>query len=108
MEIVLKIESDKLEKVKNKLTKDDLVSRASIIFKEAKSIDESKSGYYCYISGMDEQCKQALILIKAKNPKTGEEFIYATEAIGEEKDKVIKVIKEEQDRAAEAFGGIFQ
>jgi len=107
MEIVIKIDGDKLEKVKNKLTKDDVVSRASMTFKEAKSVDANKSGYYCYISGTDDQCKKTLELIKAKNPKTGEEFIYATEVTGEEKNKVIASIKEEQDKAAEAFGGIF-
>jgi len=107
MEVVLQIKADKYENMKNKLMKDDLVSRASIIFKEAKAIDESKEGYYCYISGTDDQCKKALGMIKAKNPKTGEEFIYAEEVSGKEKNKVIEKIKEEQDRASEAFGGIF-
>ena len=73
----------------------------------AKSIDESKEGYYCFLSGTDEQCKKALEMIKAKNPKTGEEFVYATEVTGEEKVKVIKSIKEESDKASEAFGSLF-
>jgi lipopolysaccharide export LptBFGC system permease protein LptF len=107
MEIVLQIKTDKYETMKNKLMKDDLVSRASITFKEAKSIDESKEGYYCYISGTDDQCKRTLVMIKAKNPKTGEELIYAEEVSGKEKDKVIEKIKEEQDKASEAFGDIF-
>lgn len=107
MEIVLHMQADKYEKMKNKLMKDDLVSRASIMFKEAKAIDKSKEGYYCYLSGTDEQCKKALEMIKAKNPKTGEEFVYAEEVSGEEKNKVIAKIDEEQDKASEAFGGIF-
>jgi hypothetical protein len=107
MEIVLHMKMDNYEKMKNKLLKDDLVSRASITFKEAKVVDESKEGYYCYISGTEEQCKKALCMIKAKNPKTGEEFIYAEEVSGEEKDKVIERIKGEEDKASEAFGGIF-
>jgi len=107
MEIVLHIKPDKYEKMKNKLLGDDIVSRASMTFKDAKAIDENKEGYYCYISGTDEQCKKALSMIKAKNPKTGEEFIYAEEVSGTEKDKVIKTIKEESDKASEAFGGIF-
>jgi hypothetical protein len=107
MEIVLHMEAEKYEKMKNKLMKDDSVSRASITFKEAKGVDQAKQGYYCYISGTDEQCQKALSMIKAKNPKTGEEFIYATEVTGEEKEKVIATIKEETDKASEAFGGIF-
>ena len=77
-----------------------------VVFKH-KSIDEAKEGYYGYISGTDEQCKKALGMIKAKNPKTGEVFIYAEEVTGEEKDKVIKAIKEESEKASEAFGSIF-
>lgn len=107
MEIVLHMELDKYEKMKNKLMKDDLVARTSMTFKEAKIIDESKEGYYCFISGTDEQCKKALEMIKAKNPKTGEEFIYAEEVSGKEKMKVIEKIKEEEIKASEAFGGIF-
>ena len=107
MEIVLHMKMDNYEKVKNKLLKDDLVSRASITFKEAKAVDESKEGYYCYISGTDEQCKKALEMIKEKNPKTGEESIYAEQVSGKEKNKVIERIKGEEEKASEAFGGIF-
>ena len=107
METVIKIVTEKYQKVKDMLLKDDLVSRASITFKEAKVIDESKEGYYCYISGTDEQCKKVLEIIKRKNPKTGEEFIYAEEVTGKEKGKVITAVKEETDKASEAFGSIF-
>ena len=107
METVIKIGTEKYQKVKDMLLKDDLISRASITFKEARTIDKSKDGYYCYISGTDEQCKKVLEVIKRKNPKTGEEFIYAEEVGGKEKDNVIKNIKEESDKASEAFGSIF-
>jgi len=107
MEMVIIIETEKYQKVKDMLLKDDLVSRASITFKEAKTVDENKEGYYCYVSGTDEQCKKVLEIIKRKNPKTGEEFIYAKEVSGKEKDKVIKTVKEESDKASEAFGSIF-
>jgi hypothetical protein len=99
--------TDKHQKVKDRLQKDNLASRASMIFKDAKTIEESKEGYYCYVSGTEEQCKRILELIAPKNPKTGEVFVYATEVSGKEKDLVITKIKEEEDKALEGFGGIF-
>jgi hypothetical protein len=107
MELVLSMATDKYQKVKDKLQKDNLTSRASMVFKEAKTISEEKDGYYCYISGTEEQCKRILELIAPKNPKTGEVFVYATEVSGKEKDLVISKIKEEEDKALEGFGGIF-
>jgi hypothetical protein len=96
MEIVLHLESKNLQKVKDVLLKDDTISRASIVFKEGKSL-LNKEGYYCYISGTEEQCKKALELVKD----------IAKEADEKDKSNVIKKIKEEQDKAAEGFGGIF-
>jgi hypothetical protein len=97
MEIVLQIESKNLQKVKDILLKDDIVSRASIVFKEGKALS-SKEGYYCYISGTEEQCKRVIELTKE----------VAKEAAEKEKIGIIKKIKEEQDKASEGFGGIFQ
>ena len=97
MEIVLQLESKNLQKVKDVLLKDDTVSRASIVFKEGKSLI-GKEGYYCYISGGEEHCKRAVELSKD----------IAKEAEGKDKTKVIKKIKEEQDKAAEGFGSIFE
>jgi hypothetical protein len=108
MEIVLSMTTDKYQKVKDKLQKDDLASRASMIFKEAKTIDKEKEGYYCYISATEDQCKRILELIAPKNPKTGEVFVYAKEVGGKEREEVINKIKEEEDRALEGFGNIFK
>ncbi|MEM5772729.1 MAG: hypothetical protein QXL86_00675 [Candidatus Aenigmatarchaeota archaeon] len=107
MEIVISIEQKNLQKVKDLLLKDDVISKASIVFKEAKSLN-GKSGFYCYISGLDEQCKRALEKIKMKNEKTGEISELAREVVGEEREEVINKIKEEEDKALEGFGGIFQ
>jgi len=96
MEIVLLTETKNFQKVKELLLKDDLVSRASIIFKEAKAYGD-KEGYYCYISGAEEQCKKAIELTKD----------LAKEVKNKEKDNFISKIKEESKRADEAFGGIF-
>lgn len=96
MEIVLITETNNFQKVKELLLKDDLVSRASIIFKEAKAYGD-KEGYFCYISGSEEQCKKALELTKD----------LAKEVKNKEKDNFISKIKEESEKADEAFGGIF-
>lgn len=104
MEIVLKIESKNYQKVKDILLRDDTVSRSSVTFKEGSIID--KEGYYCYLSGTEEQCKKALELVREKNEETGEIVELAKEATSKEKKELINKIKEEEDRAIEGFGGI--
>ena len=95
MEIVLKFDKKELQRVKEILLKDDVVSRASIVFKDGEII--GKEGYYCYISGLEEHCKRALELTKD----------IAEEAEEGEKNKVIEKIKEEGEKANEGFGAIF-
>lgn len=106
MEIVIQIETKNYQKVKEMLLKDDVVSRASIVFKEAK-LYGGKEGYYCYITGLEEQCKRALEIVKLKDEKTGEVVELAKEVTGKEKEEFVKKIKEEEERAMEGFGGIF-
>jgi hypothetical protein len=107
MEIVLSMEQKNLQKVKDILLKDDVVSRASIVFKEAKGLT-GKEGFYCYLSGSEEQCKKALEKVKIKDEKTSEVTELAKEVSGKEKEEVVSKIKEEEDKALEGFGGIFQ
>lgn len=95
MEVVLKLESKDLQKIKDVLLKDDFVSRASLTFKDGSFVNEK--GYYCYISGTDEQCKKALELTKE----------LAKEVSSSEKGKVIAKIKEEENKAIEGMGSIF-
>lgn len=96
MEVVISIEMKNLQKVKEILLKDDVVSRTSIVFKDAKDLT-GKEGYYCYISGLDEQCKRALELAKD----------LVKEVKDKERDEVISKIKGEEEKAMEGFGGIF-
>ncbi len=95
MEIVLKFEAKNLNKIKDFLFKDDSVSRASMTFKDGSFVGEQ--GYYCYMSGRDDQCQKAVELTKE----------LAKEISGAEKEKVISAIKEEENRAIEGMGGIF-
>ncbi|MEM5836512.1 MAG: hypothetical protein QW451_02035 [Candidatus Aenigmatarchaeota archaeon] len=99
MEIVLWLEQKNLQNVKDALLKDDEISRASIIFKEAKTLT-NKQGYYCYISGTEEQCKKVLEKIKEKE--------IAKRVEEEEEKSVIQKIKEESEKADVGFGFIFQ
>jgi hypothetical protein len=97
MEIVLKIKKQNFEKVKNVILKDDTVSKASITFKESKSLGLKDDSYYCYISGLDEVCKKAMELTKG-----------LTENINKkEEEEVISKIKKEEEEAMAGFGGIF-
>jgi hypothetical protein len=92
METLLKISKENLEKAKEVLFKDDIVSRASITY---KIYDES---YYFLVSGTDEQCERAKELTKELSEEVGEE----------EKAEIIKKIKEEEERAIKSFGDIFK
>jgi len=96
MELLLLIETKDYAKVKDTLLRDDIVSRASLIFKEAKGFGKEE-GYYSYISGTDEQCKKALELTKD----------LIKEIKDRKKEKIIKKIKEEEGKAMEGFGNIF-
>ncbi len=91
------IETKNLQKVKDALLKDDAVSRASITFKEASAYGGKAGNYYCYMSGLEEQCKRALEMAKDS----------AKELKGKEKEDFVKKIKDEEQKASEAFGGIF-
>ncbi len=95
MEVVLTFEGKNMQKVKDVLLKDDVVSRASIVFKEGSII--GKEEYFCLISGTDEQCKKALELIRD----------LAKEVTGNDKEELINKIKEEENRANVGMGGIF-
>jgi len=103
MEIVLKIESKNYAKVKDILLTDDIISRSSMIFKEGSII--GKEGYYCYLSGTEEQCKRALELIKQKT-ETDEIIELAEESDEKEGKEIINKIKEEENKAIEGFGNI--
>ncbi len=97
MEIVLKIKRENLQKVKDALLKDDTVSRASVIFKESKSLGFNDDKYLCYISGLEEACKKAKELTKNS----------AEVASKKEEEDIIKKIKQEEESAMSGFGSIF-
>jgi hypothetical protein len=100
MELVLHIEGANYAKLKEKLLTDETVNRASIVFKDAKQFGK-EGGYLCIVSGTDERCKKALELAKDEG---GSDL--AKEVSGDEKEKILKQIKEEENKAIEGFGNI--
>ena len=97
MELILKFEKQNLQKVKDVLLKDEVVSKASITFKESKSLGFESDYYYCYISGLDEACDKAKELTKD-----------LAEVVNEKDAKeIIEKIKSEEESAMTGFGDIF-
>lgn len=101
MEIVLHIEGKEFTNFKEKLLRDEIVNRASIVFKDAKQFGKD-SGYFCILSGTEDRCKRAIELTKDKD---GNEL--AVEVADKEKEEILKKVKEEENKAIEGFGGIF-
>ena len=97
MEEILKIKKEDLQRVKEMLLKDEQVSRASIVFKEASGLGFEGEDYYCYLSGPDELIKKAKELVKELSEEVGEK----------DKKEIIKKIKEEEEKAMTGFGSIF-
>ena len=96
MELILFVEKASADKLKEILLRDDLVSRANVLFKDAKPLE--KEGYYVRILGSEEQCRRALELAKD----------LAEEVSGEEKEKVLKLLRSEDEEMLSGFSGVFQ
>jgi hypothetical protein len=97
MKVVFFIEAGYYADVKNIVYADDLVSRQSINFREAKSLGFDKNGYYLEIDGSEEAIRKAKEIIGEKGK----------EITGEEKKKVLAKIKEQEESADAGFGALF-
>ena len=105
MEVILHAEGKNYRKLQDKLLKDEIVNRASIVFKEAKQYGLD-GGYLCIVRGDEERCGRAVEIALGKAGEEAEEQL-AVELTGAEKEGISKKIKEEEDKAIEGFGGIF-
>ncbi|MCL7392243.1 MAG: hypothetical protein LZ163_02435 [Thaumarchaeota archaeon] len=99
VEIILKVKSENVDRVRNTLLSDDVVSRANVLVRDAKSLigGEGFEGYYVRIIGTDEQCNRASELVKD----------IVEEVKGEEKERISAKFEEEGEAAVEGFGRIF-
>ncbi|MCD6591724.1 MAG: hypothetical protein J7K78_01740 [Thaumarchaeota archaeon] len=94
--MILYVERGSADKLREILLKDDVVSRANVLFRDAKSL--GKDGYYVRVLGSEEQCKRALELAKD----------LAEEVSGEEREKVLKMLESEDEEMLSGFSGVFQ
>lgn len=96
MEIVLHTQPQNIEKLRSMLFSHELVSRANILVREASFA--GKEGYYVRILGSEDQCREALSVSKD----------IAEEVVGNEKEEVLKKIKEEDEKVLEGIEGLFK
>ena len=94
MDLLLFCKKENSKKLEEKLKKDDLVSGASIKVRDAGILN--KDGVYFYLEGTEDK------IIKAKELSLG----LAEEVWGNEKENVIRILKEEEEKAIEGFGAI--
>jgi hypothetical protein len=95
MDVLVLVEAKNYQKVSEMLKGDEVVSLASLVFKDAREF--GKEGYYyCWVSGLESQCKKALELVKD----------LAREVTGNEKEAFIKKMEEDENKAIEGFGAI--
>ena len=95
--VIFEVKSEDVGKI-NTMIKDDLVSRQSILTRDANSLDLKGDASYVKIEGSDAGLKQAKDLAK----ELGFKLLSAKEA-----DKINKSIAEQEDSAASGMGMIF-
>ncbi len=97
MKAVFFIGMENYSKAKSIVFADDMLTRQSVNFREARALGLNKDGYYLEIDGSNEAIHRAKELLKD----------IAKEVEHKEKDDVLRRIKEEEDKAAEGFGSLF-
>ena len=95
MEFVLRVKEENYKKLKEILLKDEIASKASIVFREGK--DFGLEGYLCWVSGPEEYCTKLLELARE-----------IAERLEERKEEeVLKKLKEKEREAIRGFGQLF-
>lgn len=97
MEFITLVKKESVKKAEEILKKDNVTSRLGITIKDAKSAGLNKNGSVFLIDGEDEGVKRAKELIK--------DFVEIADE--NELKRAKQKIKEEQEKAAIGFGGIF-
>ena len=97
MDWITFVKKENVRKAEEALRKDfDLAAKQGITIRDAKSLEIAKEGSFFFISGTEEGMKRCQELIKDFAEKVDEK----------ELKKVRIKIKEEEEMAASAFGGI--
>ncbi len=97
MEWITFVKKDDVNKAEEKLRNDtDLAAKQSITVRDAKSLDIEKDGSFFLIDGTEDGVEKCKELINEFVEEVDEEHL----------NKAKEKIKEEEEKAAEAFGGI--
>jgi len=96
VEVILYAKRENAEKLRNILLKDEVVSKANVIFKDAETMN--KEGFYIRVMGNEEQCKKAIELSKD----------LAEEVTGEEREKILEIMRKEDEEMLSGFSGVFR
>ncbi len=97
MKLLFYLEKDKYSKVNDLLLKNDMMARQSINFRESSTLGSKESGYYLELDCSDEAIPISKELLKE----------FAKEITGQEKEKILKTIQEQEETANAGFGAIF-
>jgi len=97
MKIVFHVEGSNFGKANDIVLKNDILSRQSITFKDAKLAGLEKEGYCLIIDGSEEAISEARKLLKD----------LVTEVVHKERDKVLEILQKEEESANVGFGSIF-
>jgi len=91
------VKRENVRKAEEALKKDfDVAAKQSIAVRDARSLEIDKDGSFFLISGTDEGVKKCKELIKEFIEKVDERDL----------NKAREKVKEDEEKAAEAFGGI--
>jgi len=97
MDWVAFVKKENVNKADEKLRSDfDIAAKQSITVRDAKSLDIEKDGSFFLINGTEEGIEKCKELIKEFVEEIDEDYL----------NKAKEKIKEEEEKAAEAFGGI--
>lgn len=96
VKLVFSFKTDRQAEVENILNREPIV-RQSILIRTASSVGSKKEGNILLLEGTDEACREAIVALKG----------IAEELHGNEKESIIKSIKDAEERAMEGFGNIF-
>ena len=95
--VIFEVKSEDIGKI-NKLVKDDLVSRQSILTRDSSSLNMKGNFSYVKIEGSEEGTKRAIALAKELDFKKLDE---------KKAKKINDMIAEQEDSAATGMGMIF-
>ena len=88
---------EKQKQVEQLVMKNDILSRQSIVFRESVSLGLKGSDYYLEINGSEEAIQLAKETLKD----------FAKEVTGQEKDRILEIVRKQEEAADAGFGAIF-